>query len=58
MNVERLLNALKEQIKTDMPFERYKLIRDTINALEQLSQENKTLRNTLQRIKEGGETDG
>lgn len=48
--VEELVWELKEELKKDMPFARHRLLDETAQALEALARENRTLRNTVEKL--------
>ena len=48
--VEELVRELKEELKKDMPFARHRLLDETAQALESLARENRTLRNTVEKM--------
>lgn len=48
--VEELVRELKEELKKDMPFARHRLLDETAQALEALARENRTLRNTVEKM--------
>lgn len=49
---EELVKELKEELKKDMPFARHRLLEETAQTLEQLARENRTLRNTVEKLGE------